>query len=699
MHRPQFLAPLLTALLVAPDGAAGGERSSSGVPDIEAGRSFWSFRAPVRPPVPTVRGGDRVRTPIDAFVLRRLEDAGLGFNPDASRRVLVRRLSFDLLGLPPDPAEIDAFVADPDAHAADRLVDRLLASPHHGERWGRHWLDVAGFAESSLFIGDQRRPGFWRYRDYVIRALNADMPYDRFVTEQLAGDELFDWRSVESFDEEHIAKLVATGFLRCPPDATDNQPITQGEKIFAAQQAVVEVSMKALIGLTLNCVRCHSHKYDPIPHEDYYRLVAVFQPAYDPERWLAGIWNQGNPGPVRAVPILDRDEREEFFRRSRAWGEERLALVAKLEGSDAEETRRIRERFEEIRKEVGELPPLIWGLFDVSTDPSPTRLLERGNHETPSREVAPGVLSVLDDPDDPFRAPEPEAGASTTGRRLALARWLTRRDHPLTARVIVNRIWQYHFGRGLVETPDDFGARGRAPSHPELLDWLAVELVESGWSLKHIHRLILDSTTYRQAAGVDERRQRIDPSNRLLGSFPRRRIEAEALRDAMLAASGLLDTRLHGPSVPTARRPDGRFVVPSDHPDRHRRSVYLSTRRTWVATFLTTFDAPVMDTNCPRRASAAIPQQALALMNNPFTIECAAAFAGRALAEGDETIDDRLRRAWILAFGRAPEHDEAAPFRRLVAAAVGSTEEEAERRAWRTVCHALLSASEFLYVD
>ncbi len=638
----------------------------------EEDRQFWSFQKPVRPDPPAVEPTDRVRSPVDQFVLARLRERGLAFNPDAERRTLVRRLHLDLTGLPPAPRDVEAFARDPRPGAYERLVERLLASPRYGERWGRHWLDVAGFAESSLFIGDQFRPDFWRYRDYVIRAFNSDKPFDQFLIEQLAGDELFDWRAARVFSDDQIDKLVATGFLRCPPDATDNQAITQDEKIYAAQQSVVEVALKALLGLTLNCVRCHSHKYDPIPHEDYYRLVAVFQPALDPAKWLPGIYSRGRAGPIRAIPLLDRKGREEFFRHARE---------------------------KKGEKKSSELPPLAWGLFDVSTQPSPTHILRRGNYETPAREVGPGVLTVLDDPDNPCRFPETTSRSTTTGRRLTLARWLVRPDHPLTARVMVNRVWHYHFGTGIVATPDDFGARGARPSHPDLLDWLAVEFVDSGWSVKHLQRLILLSTTYRQSSDNAPDGRVVDRRNRLLWRFPARRLEAEAVRDSMLKVSGQLDERLYGASVPTKKLADGRFVIAPDHEGRRRRTVYISTRRTWVPTFLRAFDAPVMDTNCPKRSYSAIPQQALAAMNNSFTIECAELFARRVLDDGGQTFTDRLDLAYSLAYGRPATPDEIAIFGRFMDAATLDADRSDDVKSWRTVCQALLSSSEFIYVD
>ncbi len=601
-------------------------------------RQFWSFKKPVRAPLPAVTQKARVRTPIDAFVLAKLEAQGQAFKPDTDRNTLIRRLSFDMLGLPPSPGEVQAFVRDRGPDAYERLVDRMLASPRYGERWGRHWLDVVGFSESSLFLQDKLRPQSWRFRDYVIKAMNADKPFDQFIEEQLAGDEMVNWRDApRPFTQDIQEKLVATGFLRCAPDGTDNQPIEQRDKRFATQQATLELTAKALMGLTLNCVRCHAHKYDPIRHEDYYRMAALFQPALDPESWIAGNTYEG--GEVRWILNMTPEEEAAYHRD-----------VA--EGYKNEKTR---------RKHVYP-SAMIWALWDVSTTPSPTHLLERGSFETPGKVVIPGVLTVVDDPVRPFTVPARlEENPHTTGRRLAFARWLTRTDNPLTARVFVNRVWQYHFGTGIVATTDDFGARGARPTHPELLDWLALEFAEGGWSMKRLHRQILLSTTYRQRRAP-------------------RRLEAEAVRDAMLAVSGDLDQRLYGESVKVATV-DGEVVVDPKDPARNRRSVYIVNWRTQIPNFLKAFDAPVVETNVPKRGQSVIPQQALALMNSAFMHERVASFASRT-----RTID----RAYLAAFARLPERAETAQIQAYLRKTGGD---------WAGVCHSLLSSNEFLYVD
>ncbi|HKX62743.1 MAG TPA: DUF1553 domain-containing protein, partial [Verrucomicrobiae bacterium] len=558
---------------------------------------------------------------------------------------------------------------------------------------------------------------------------------------------------------------AATGFLRCTPDATDNQAITQMDKRHVAQQSAVEVSMKALMGLTINCVRCHDHKFDPISQEEYYRLIAVFQPAYDPAQWLPGIWSQAYAGPLRAIPLLPRDERQQLMRESKDWFTEYQALGREVRGGLEREYRdrwlkdnpdaftngptgpkllaaldqgaedrgtddekalaeeaqrlkltgeRLRELFPEFARRqaaatnrMEELKhgnarfkdDVIWCLFDSTTKPSATHLLKRGNYETPGPEVAPGVITVVDRPERRARFDQPP-GDWTTGRRLALARWLVHRDHPLTARVMVNRIWQHHFAVGLVSTPDDFGARGSPPASQQLLDWLASEFIAKGWSVKTLHRLIMNSATYRQetlaspvpASALGSSDHQKNWANATIAAFlpGPRRLEAEAIRDSMLEVSGRLDRKMFGPSVPTERRADGSFDIKSGHSDRLRRSVYIHTRRTYVPTLLTLFDEPQMDSNWPSRSASAIAQQSLALMNDPFVIECAREFAARVEAEGGETFAGRLARAFALAYQRAPSPEESAELQRSARDAANP---------WPLICQALLGSSEFLYVD
>jgi hypothetical protein len=730
---------------------APGDSPPSGKTINEEDRAFWSFVPPVRPPVPASIENEGAFNPIDHFVSREARDAGLQLKQEADRRTLIRRLYFDMLGLPPTPEEVQEFVESKDPQAYEKLVESVLQSPHYGERWGRHWLDVAGWAESSLIVKDTIRPGFWRYRDYVIDAFNKDKPYDQFVLEQVAGDELVDWRAAESFTPDMMEKLIATGFLRCAPDGTDNQLITQLDKYYDTQQAAVEVSMKALMGLTMTCVRCHDHKYDPIRQQEYYSLMAFFQPAYDPENWVPGNVNTLGAGTIRAIPILERDARRQWqehcqqvydeqaellyqldygienrfrdryikshldqfepdraaalTRALRPWErqrtEEQRALVfgaAKelgitlglLKKTYPEMNKRYNECRTRMRKQREEfnasLPDLIWGLWDVSTEPSPTQFLTRGDYTKPARPVEPDVIEVLEGHlevnFDQIAKRSPEPPPYSTGRRLALANWLIQPNHPLTARVMVNRIWQYHFGTGIVSTPDDYGQRGARPTHPELLDWLAVEFVENGWSIKHIHRLILNSATFKQVGGSSGHKS-------LLSGFPRRRLESEIIRDSMLAVSGLLDQTKGGESVPTVDHSPGTYIIDPGHPGRYRRSVYISSRRSRQPAILKVFDGPVMETNWPHRASSTVAPQALTLMNHPFVREAASGLADRIEHCPDDEAADRVGYAFRLVYGREPSAEE----RELVEDAVHDSS------GWEIVAHALLSSNEFLYVD
>ncbi|MCH2375679.1 MAG: PSD1 and planctomycete cytochrome C domain-containing protein, partial [Planctomycetes bacterium] len=504
-------------------------------------RSFWSFRSPELVAVPDVSEGDRRRNPIDAFVAKKLSERALTFSPEADRRTLVRRAYFDLVGLPPDPETVDAFVADPDPRAYEKLVDRLLASPRYGERWGRYWLDLAGYSDSEgVQHSDRVRTHAYRYRDYVIRSFNSDKPYDEFLLEQIAGDELDDHASAEVITDEMYDRLVATGFLRMTTDGTYFQ-ITNFVPDRLEQIAdELDVLGASVMGLTLKCARCHSHKFDPIPQRDYYRLAAVFKGAYDEHDWL--------PPGKRVLPYVTTVERQEWDAReaklktalkphqealeklrteaTQRQVEKRLAelpktlrddlrgmlstpedqrdevqkyLAMKFEEKlrvDPDDLAKIDEEFksaaEPIEKEVKRLEgertpePGVRALWDRG-EPSPTYLLQRGNYLTSGRLIGPGVPSVLTDGRTPLDLEPPWEGAKKTGRRLAFARWLTSSDHPLTARVIVNRLWKHHFGRGIVKTLDNFGRAGARPTHPELLDWLAVKFVENGWRLKYLH--------------------------------------------------------------------------------------------------------------------------------------------------------------------------------------------------------------------
>jgi mono/diheme cytochrome c family protein len=754
------------ALADRPDAAAAAPVVSS------KDREFWAFRPPERPELPRVEGAARVRTPIDAFVLAKLEAKGLTFAPDADRVTLLRRLSFDLLGLPPSPEEVDAFLADARPGAYERLVDRLLASPHYGERWGRHWLDAAGYADTVGPDNDaeiiRTREGLWRYRDYVIRSFNADKPYDRFLLEQLAGDELDDWRSAALTPEvrEH---LVATGFLRTAVDNTAEAELNRPLERYQVLHDTLEIVTSNLVGLTFGCARCHDHKFDPIPQEDYYRLMAFLTPAYNPDAWVQPqnrhlddasakekeAINRHNAEIERRVGELNKqlgDLRRPYEQKlvqaklaaiPEAVRADVQAALATEAGKRSEVQKYLADKLgplvkvtpEEVAKVLGEAdrarvdglvkevaslngqkqtPAKIQALFESGAPPA-TRLLRRGNHLTPGREVEPGFPAVLCDGNEPAAVPAAPPGSPSSGRRTALARWLTRPDHPLTARVLVNRVWQHHFGEGIVATPDNFGHSGARPTHPELLDWLAAELVRDGWRLKPLHQLLVTSTVYRQAARRPEPAageadpEKIDPGNQLLWRARLRRVESEAVRDTVLAVSGTLDRTQGGPPIPLEPRKDGMVVVAekglATPTAKWRRSVYLLARRNYQLTLLSVFDQPVVATNCTRRTTSAVPLQALTFMNDAFVLEQADHFAARVEAAAGASRERQIEAAFRLAFARRPTVQEAEGAAALLGRQAQRYRgeklpaEQAAHKALAGLCQMLLCANEFLYVE
>jgi len=682
-------------------------------------RAFWSFQPPVQPVVPSVKG--RTRNAIDAFLL---EKRAAGFAPEAEPRVLLRRAFFDLTGLPPSPEEIVAFENDRSPDRYEKLIARLLESPHYGERWGRHWLDAAGYADSEGGNNsDQMRKQAWRYRDYVIRAFNANTPFDRFLTEQIAGDELFNYRAANPLTEEQMNLLAATGFWRMAPDGTNSTEqnfIPERMDVIAGQ---IEIFGSAVMGLSIGCARCHDHKYDPIPTRDYYRLVSILTPAYDPYHWLPGEFPCGGVGAKcdenntryiiakatreyeetklhnDAVDARVKDLQQQIESKAQPYREKYLA-EKKVEKASLKQLEDAYESFkkekaaldETLRKERAKrkLPPLIRGLFDLGPDPPPTRILLRGDVATPGALVDPGVLSVVSANMKEYRV---EPLPHSTGRRLALAKWLTQPDHPLTARVMVNRIWQHHFGTGLVNTPGNFGRMGSLPENQKLLDWLATEFVRTGWDIKAMHRLIMTSAVYRQRSGED--------------GYPLRRIDAESLRDAILKIAGRLDTKTLGPADAVKTLPDGEVITES-----RRRSIYVTQRRTQPVSLLEGFDLPFMNPNCVKRGQSVVSSQALHLMNSDLARENAKYMAGRIVDVVGDDVRAQIERAYLLALARNPTDDESASAQsslELMAKEWGKQldkDQPAEplrsRAQWlalATLCHTLMNSAEFLYID
>ena len=740
-------------------------------------RDFWAFQTPRRPALPQRRSQDQPINPIDSFLLAKLAEQGLTFSDESDRRTLARRVFYDLTGLPPLPEEVQRFVSDDSPNAYRQLVDRLLSHPAYGERWGRHWLDVAGYADSAGILNEDRvLPLAHRYRDYVIRALNQDKPYDDFLLEQLAGDELYDyWHHYSTgarLPAEVIDGLTATGFLRCAADSSrpDFANIKNADALYfyPTINDTIQIVSTSTLGLTLQCARCHDHMYDPISQQDFYRVQAVFMGAMRPTQWIpqmqrrlkiatkaeeesATAQNKQVAGRVKELsqqiaqlrqqtterlfedrlarlPAVNRETVRAAFVAtpgSRTRQQQQLVELhqAALRPDDKQLSKLLPVEYPRYQQELDELNAQVQtverervqldeirALYDLPGEVQ-TPLLRRGDALTPGHSVVPGTLAVLERA-TAYQWQKPEAGAKTSGRRLAFARWLTDDKHPLTARVMVNRVWLHHFGEGIVSTPGDFGRAGALPSHPKLLDWLAREFVDSGWSLKHLHRLILSSKAYRQGSrGEHPHRAQamsVDPDNRLLWRQRLRRLEAEALRDSVWHTAGSLDGEMFGSPVPMKRDSNGE-VTAGDNQDPRRRSVYLQIRRLTPMTMLQNFDQPIMEINCIRRSRSTVSPQALTLLNSDAMVAAATAFAARVLKENPQ--DPATRAVW-LAFAREPAelerrdltdfiHQQTARYRSVSAddSAAADQTNSARAMAVADMCHMLLSANEFIYVD
>lgn len=906
------------------------------------GKEHWAFQKLKPVPVPTVRDAARVKDDVDRFLQAALEQEQLGLGPEAERATLIRRVSLDLTGLPPSPEDIATFLADdaPDAYA--RMVQRYLASPHYGERWGKYWLDSAGYADSNgYFNADSDRPLAWRYRDWVVRSLNRDEPFDRFVRAQLAGDELAGFVPGNDVPASVIELLEATHYLRNGQDGSgesDGNPDEVRADRYYALESVVQNVTNSLFGLTIQCAKCHDHKFEPISQRDYYQLQAVFAPAFNLANWvkpnerfvyaslpgefanwqdrvrlldaeleekrtslsawvrknrphgemlfadafepdagkLADRWSDTAPGdnsPAGAVPVkldsaeapglIARDGRlsvvegntqgdswvsthEKFdwtpdepgaaiqvtfdliadrlddsgkpadrigylialhdfnddaavaggnilidghpgaatavhldypgadsksageiggtgYKPGRNYGVrithlehdkfrlehlvdflpdgksltlsqadlpdggfgfeyccgrsfiidnlliERIPAAGDIAAANEQFRKEVeaqRKSLEELQKEraaVGERPGKIAWVTDVSETAPEVFLLERGDYGKPAIKVEPAGLSVLSDDANRYRPASASGPHKTTGQRLALANWATAPGSSpasLVARVQVNRLWQRHFGTGIVSTPDNLGLTGAAPSHPELLDWLAGEFVRSGWSLKAVHRLILGSAAYRQIGREDTEARRRDPDNRLLWSFPIQRLDAEAIRDALLAVSGDLDPKIGGPAAPTKRSEAGEVVAADPNGSGRRRSIYLQQRRTQMVSFLNVFDAPSIVFNSVQRPVSTMPLQSLALLNSEFVLDRARNLAAR-LEKSTPDEAARIRLAYLTAWGREPSEGEVTKARAFLDEQQSEYGDagDARKRARIDFCQMLLASNEFLYVE
>lgn len=749
---------------------------TKGVPEIMersidvSDRGHWSFKSLNRPKVPDIRDPSLARTPIDRFLLEKLALDGLSYSPVADRRTWIRRLSFDITGLPPTPSEILAFELDEGEGSYKRAIDQLLDKPQFGERWGRHWLDAAGYVDT---IGDDTdatigkvAKGKWRYRDWVVRSLNQNKPFDQFVQEQVAGDEMVDWRSAEEFDERTTDLLIATTFLRSSADETIQDVLNTAVTRHEVAQRTMEVTFNCLLALTMNCARCHDHKYDPIGQVDYYSLLANFTPAFDPQAWLTpkerelpdippkqlAQFKQHNAEIDKQIQGLESQKTKVVEAvQARAVAERYLAIpepiradVRKAIATPQEERNQLQaylaEKFTEsvsvtaeeaqklfqeedqnatkkLDQEIGQLRSRrkSWGYIQAVynvVDRPPTYVLVRGNHERPALQVHPRSPQVLSLPETH------NLFAHESKSRTVLVRWLTDRESPaaaLMARVVVNRAWQKLFGRGLVETTDNFGRNGATPSHPELLEWLAAEFVESGWDYKQLLRLMVNSRVYLQQSNWDSQTHEADPANVLLARMPLRQLESEAVRDAILHVSGQLNLKMGGSAVSTSPQPDG-FVVASGSADAlNRRSMYLLQRRRYHESFLESFGQPELTTNCTARRPTAVVGQSLAQLNGEFLFNQSQAFAKRVIASRKADEPDRddgpqddigkdIVMAYQLALGRTPSKEEMVFTKELVEqqkqtyvdAAIA--EDQLYASAFRHLCHMLLCSNEFLYI-
>ncbi|WP_417736374.1 DUF1553 domain-containing protein [Rosistilla oblonga] len=831
----------------------------------EEERSFWAFQ-PIASPEPPVVKENVSDNPIDAFVLDRLHREGLAFSAAADRHTLIRRATFDLWGLPPEPEMVDDFVNDPSPHAYAALIDRLLASPRYGERWGRHWLDVAGYADSDGYTNqDTEREFAYFYRDYVIDSFNDDKPLDQFICEQLAGDEMATGKDASQLTPQRIAQLTATGFLRMAPDGTASGGI---DRDLAANETIsdtIEIVSTSLLGLTVGCAKCHDHRYDPISQADYFRFRAIFEPALDPKKWkaprqrrvslyteedrqvrkeieqkakqatenrtkrqqehldrtlyeellvvpadrrealetafktekskrsaeqvalLEEFPNVGNISPgslylyaqqrARRASDIERAAdalEQELIEQTRSdqlakvpaehreaiatlvsipadtWTSEQQQLAAEFPGPlvDAStletfspdgfaELQRYREAAQICRKidaktDLAKMQDEINAIratapkekfIRVLTEPAnhvpPTHLFIRGDHKQPGQELGPSELTVLKG-NDPAEIEANDPDLPTTGRRLAYARQLTNGKHPLLARVLMNRVWLNHFGRGIVDSPGDFGFLGSKPTHPELLDWLATDLMRGGWNLKRMHRMIMLSQTYQQVSTRTEQLDRVDPDNRLYARMTVRRLESEAIRDAMLVANGTITNRLHGPPVPVKEDAVGQVVLGKEMLDGERkptgksqlgeeagrRSVYVQVRRSRPLGVLETFDLATVAPNCTIRNYSNVATQALLLMNSSFVIDQADQLAAQAIRAESE-VPQQISNAWQRCFNREIENGVLTELTDFVARQTDAfksrdaklSAEAAHRLALASACQAMFSSNEFLYVD
>ncbi len=681
----------------------------------------WAYKPVAKASVPQ----SGFANPIDAFLGAKLAEAKLAFATPANKTTLLRRVTFDLSGLPPTPEEIAAFLKDDTEKAYEKVVDRLLASPHFGERVAIWWLDVARFAETDGFKSDDHRPNAWRYRDYVIDSFNSDKPYDRFVKEQIAGDEL----------TGDNAAIIATGFLRHFPDEYNAVNLEQRRQEILND--ITDTTAAAFLGVTLGCAKCHDHKTDPITHVDYYRFQSFFAGIWPTEKPLLSqeaisaidakskAWEAKTEELRQQMAELEKPFREKAEKKERSrfqeeyvslidipseqrtpWQKQIAAMVEKQVYSAKRFTPTqmkspVKEKWEGMSKRMAELakdkpadPPMAMVMTDVGATSPPQHRLKRGDWRKPGEVVEPGYLSAFDDRD----AESVTTKIGTSGRRTALANWIAADKNPLASRVIVNRIWQHLFGRGIVASSSDFGLTGERPTHPELLDWLAQDFVANARSMKHVYRQIVTAIAYRQSGIGNESHYAKDPENKLLWQMPRKRLDGESLRDAILAVTGTLNAKMGGPSVypelPSELKGTAGWKVSEDPTERSRRSVYVYVKRNLRYPLFSLFDSPDRSETCARRFTTTTAPQALTLLNDSLVLGYAKTFAERVIADVGTDTGKVIERTMFLALGRKPSTEEAAKLSAFFAKSTGTTIGRVT-----DLCHSVLNLNEFLYID
>jgi hypothetical protein len=723
--------------LPMPEGEAVPAPAQHGTPQVtEETKNHWSFRPLVRPAVPAVGDADWVVNPIDAFVLSRLEAAGLAPSAAAPPQQLARRLHYNLVGLPPSREWVAALERNPTSKRYGQLIEELLESPHHGEHFARYWLDLVRYGETNSYERDNPKPFVWRYRDYVIDFFNSPRGFDQFIREQLAGDELAVLRE-QAPDQARtdVAKqdlIIATGFYRL--GVWDDEPVDAELAFYDGLDDIVGTTAQSFLGLTLNCARCHDHKLDPLSQRDYYQFASFFRNirhygarsdesvyaasvqsiatpeaeqlfAREKQEWqerVKSLRQQLDDVEARIRPHLKGGEKDDFEHDSQRLRVIQAHVGAEISREEVDEYARIRKTWTDLCNHPPRSADQALAIKEHGPTAPATHVLIRGNPHAAVDIVEPAFPAILSAP-----VPRITPQAASTGRRLALAEWIASPDNPLTARVIVNRVWQWHFGRGLVESPNDFGLKGTPPTHPELLDWLAAELIEQGWSLRHLHRLILTSNTYRQSSAPREDGLQVDPTNRLFWRFDMRRLRAEELRDSILAVNETLNlAKMFGPSVRPKieaevlagqSRPGAGWEVSSPE-DQRRRSIYIHIKRSLAVPLLANFDAAEPDVTCPVRFATTQPTQALSLLNSGFMQEQAKLLAESLTRRADEPLEARVRLGLATVTQREPTPADIERGLALVNRLQHDHKLSADQ-ALACYCLALLNLNEFVYLD